>query len=202
MQLYQLKFPNGKSYIGITTKTTIQRFKEHCAPSNNKNACQNAIHKHGKENVIISVLAECDNFELLLLAEKEAIEKFNTFIPNGYNLTLGGEGRITVNVFGEERIKREKTRIASNGKKRYSEKSDQIKNQAKNYYLANKEKQQAGNKRYHIENKESIVKQRSAYYYSNQSRLLEEKKQYRLNNLEKFKTKDLKYYHGKKNANS
>jgi len=93
MQLYQLSFPNGKKYIGITSKTAEERFKRHFWRSK-KNPCQRAIHKYGKENVVISVLGECDNWELLCLAEREAIEKFNTLSPNGYNLTLGGEGTL------------------------------------------------------------------------------------------------------------
>jgi len=94
MQLYRLSFPNGKKYIGITSKTAKERFKEHCAPSNRINAVQHAIHKYGKESVKLTVLAECDNWELLNLAEIEAVEKFNTFYPNGYNLTLGGDGAL------------------------------------------------------------------------------------------------------------
>jgi hypothetical protein len=92
MQLYKLDFPNGKSYIGITSKTTQERFKSHCHPSNRKNPCQHAIQKYSKENIKIKVLAECDNWELLCLAEIEAIEKFTTKSPNGYNLTDGGDG--------------------------------------------------------------------------------------------------------------
>ncbi len=96
MQLYQLKFPNGKSYIGITSKTAEKRFNQHCLPANNKNACQKAIYKYGRDNVVLTVLATVDNYELLQLAEQEAIEKFNTYASNGkgYNLTLGGGGTI------------------------------------------------------------------------------------------------------------
>lgn len=94
MQLYKISFPahlTTKCYIGITSKTAQQRFKEHCQKYQNK-LIHRAIKKHGKENAIITVLAECDDWELLCLAEQEAIEKFNTKNPNGYNLTDGGEG--------------------------------------------------------------------------------------------------------------
>ncbi|MHB1236934.1 MAG: GIY-YIG nuclease family protein [Gallionella sp.] len=33
--LYQLIFPNGKSYIGISSNTAEQRFKAHCQNSKN-----------------------------------------------------------------------------------------------------------------------------------------------------------------------
>lgn len=95
MHLYQLLFPNGKKYIGITSKTAEDRFKAHCR-SRKKYAIDSAIKKYGKENVILTVLAECDNWELLCLLEQEAIEKFDTKYPNGYNLTDGGEGTIGV----------------------------------------------------------------------------------------------------------
>jgi len=92
MQLYQLLFPNGKKYIGITSKTAKERFVKHCS----KHSCcvylKRAIEKYGKENVVITVLAVADDWELLCLAEQEAIEKFNTAAPNGYNITLGGNG--------------------------------------------------------------------------------------------------------------
>lgn len=92
MQLYKLDFPSGKSYIGITSRTAQKRFLEHCAPSKKQNPCQLALQKYGKESVNLTVLATVDNWELLCLAEQEAIEKFNTFKPNGYNITKGGEG--------------------------------------------------------------------------------------------------------------
>ena len=92
MQLYKLDFPNGKSYIGITSKNAQERFKQHCRPSKKQNPCQLAIQKYGKENVKLTVIVTVDSWELLCLAEIEAIEKFNTLKPNGYNLTLGGEG--------------------------------------------------------------------------------------------------------------
>jgi len=134
MQLYQLLFPNGKKYIGITSKTAKHRFNVHCStPVLRRSAVHRAIHKFGKESVILTVLAECDNWELLCLAEQEAIEKFNTYNPNGYNITLGGEGSIGM-VQSKETIKKraeklknpsfetkEKRRIANTGKVRSNE---------------------------------------------------------------------------------
>jgi len=138
MQLYQLKFPNGKSYIGITSKTAQERFKEHCAKSSKCKLLKTAIAKYGKENVQVIVIAECDNYELLCLSEVEAIEKFNTFHENGkgYNLTIGGEGSITVNIFGEERKERDKKRrLLAYGS--YREKAIE---RARTYFYENKEK--------------------------------------------------------------
>jgi len=93
MQLYQLEFPNGKKYIGITSKTAEERFKQHCNAFT-KYPCQLAIHKYGKENVIVTVLEECDDWDALCLLEIKYIKKLKTFGKNGYNLTLGGKGII------------------------------------------------------------------------------------------------------------
>jgi group I intron endonuclease len=113
MQLYQLLFPNGKSYIGITRLTAEKRFIRHCESGSTMRACQYAIRKYGKENVIINVLATVDNWELLCLAEIEAIEKFNTKHPNGYNLTDGGESSI-----GFKHSEESRKRMSESGKKK------------------------------------------------------------------------------------
>jgi len=103
MDLYKLSFPNGKEYIGITSKTAKERFKQHCN-GHGQYAVHSAIRKYGKNNVVLTVLAECDNWELLCLIEQEAIDKFNTFYPNGYNLTLGGDGTIGINPSEKSRL--------------------------------------------------------------------------------------------------
>ena len=103
MYLYKISFPEHlttKCYIGITSQTLKKRFKSHCY-SSNCSLISRAIKKYGKNSAIMSVIAECDNWELLCLAEQEAIEKFNTISPNGYNLTLGGEG-LYGHVFSEQ----------------------------------------------------------------------------------------------------
>ncbi len=105
MQLYKLSFPNGKEYIGITKHTAKERFRRHCESTSKKHPAQHAIHKFGKESVIIKVLATIDDWELLCLAEQEAIEKFNTMSPNGYNLTAGGDGSIGFRHSEESKIK-------------------------------------------------------------------------------------------------
>ena len=109
MELYKLDFPNGKSYIGITSSTAKRRFRSHCQPAHRKNPVQFAIHKYGKQNVKLTVLSSFDNWELLCLAEQEAIEKYKTTVDgNGYNVTLGGDGDPIVNIYGQERKQREK----------------------------------------------------------------------------------------------
>lgn len=96
--LYAIDFPNGKRYIGITSKDTAQaRFQQHVAnlhrPTPRRGALYAALQKYGSAAVIVRTLAaDIDDWELLCLAEQEAIEKFNSMAPHGYNLTTGGEG--------------------------------------------------------------------------------------------------------------
>lgn len=185
MQLYKLDFPNNKSYIGITSKIAEERFKAHCWKSSKKNPVQHAIHKYGKENIKLTVLITVDDWELLCLAEKEAIEKFNTFTPNGYNLTLGGEGNMTINLFGEERLERDK-----NIKKETD----------KRYYLENKEKVKEYFAKYK-KDKLSILQEKSKEYYQKNKELIKNKtKEYSIKNAESIKIKQKEYAKSKKES--
>jgi hypothetical protein len=106
--LYQLIFPNGKSYIGITKKTAEQRFQEHCLNSKNgitevpnqsskekditdkKYGLDNfgrlpwltllgkAIREFGKENVAIITLVIASDMEFLKELEIKAISRYRT----------------------------------------------------------------------------------------------------------------------------
>jgi hypothetical protein len=106
--LYQLIFPNGKSYIGITTKSAEQRFKGHCQNSINgiteypdlspkekaaldkKYGRDNfgrlpwltflgkAIREYGKENVIVRTLVISNDMEYLRELEIKAIKRYRT----------------------------------------------------------------------------------------------------------------------------
>ena len=86
---------NGKIYIGKTLSTIEQRFKEHCRDylkeRNEKRPLYNAMKKYGVEHFHISVVEECDES---ILSEREVfwIEYYGSF-KNGYNATLGGDGR-------------------------------------------------------------------------------------------------------------
>lgn len=178
MQLYQLLLPNGKKYIGITSKTAQERFKRHCELRKNKTAIQHAIHKYGKENVVVTILAECDNWELLCLAEMEAIEKFNTIAPNGYNLTLGGEGNAIVGIYGDERITRDKEVISI------------VK---KDYYERNREAISAKKKIHREKNREAISLKNKARYNANKETIKIKYKLYREENKEKIAAQDKSY---------
>lgn len=86
---------NGKSYIGQTTRTLEERFREHCGNSKTS-VCpklKNAIKKYTPYCFSMEALWEGDcSQEQLDYLETEFIKHHNTVHPNGYNLTLGGSG--------------------------------------------------------------------------------------------------------------
>jgi group I intron endonuclease len=80
---------NGKSYVGQSTNIH-RRLNEHL--NRNEQLIDKAIKKHGVENFDFEVLEECSADQL---NQKEIywIEQTNSFVPQGYNLTLGGNNR-------------------------------------------------------------------------------------------------------------
>lgn len=88
---------NGKRYIGKTTETIEERWKEHCKDSQkdseNKRPLYDAFNKYGIENFKIEQIEELDNSELNN-REIYWIKELNTYGHNGYNATKGGDGKI------------------------------------------------------------------------------------------------------------
>lgn len=164
MELYKLVFPNGKPYIGITRTTALLRLKEH-ARKPRKTPCYRAIQKYGKENIKVIVLANCDNWELLCLAEQEAIEKHNTLVSNGkgYNITFGGEGALTVQEQGEARIARDKAKAHALYVKNKSYRNAI----SKAYYLANKQRHRELAKKWKEENRDKVRQLERERYAAN-----------------------------------
>lgn len=87
---------NNKKYVGKTTQDIEKRWKEHIKDSK-KERCEirplyRAIRKYGKDNFKIEELEKC-NTEALSDREQYWINKLNTY-TDGYNATLGGDGKI------------------------------------------------------------------------------------------------------------
>lgn len=80
---------NGKSYIGMTSRSLSKRFKEHCR--NTHRRVSNAIQAYGVNNFVCSEIAHTDKYSVALFLEKENIIKNNTLRPFGYNTMCGGE---------------------------------------------------------------------------------------------------------------
>ena len=84
---------NQKIYVGKTERTVEKRFKEHCQDAfrehNEKRPLYSAMRKYGIEHFHIELIEETNNPE-----DREVywIEKLGSF-KNGYNATVGGDGK-------------------------------------------------------------------------------------------------------------
>ena len=85
---------DGKGYIGVTIQTdAIQRFKKHIYAIYYGNGCPvlgNAVKKYGKEAFKFEILIICFD-EDVYKYEQSYITKYNTMVPNGYNVQEGGK---------------------------------------------------------------------------------------------------------------
>lgn len=93
--LYKLTNANGKAYIGITSRTLDERLAEHVKQSlRPRTAISAAIRKFGLEKFSIEPLMQSTDWGTLCREEVHAISEHKTLAPNGYNLTVGGDGVI------------------------------------------------------------------------------------------------------------
>lgn len=83
---------NNMAYIGKTQNSIEYRFGQHCRPSSNCKRLSRAIQKYGKDSFKIEEI--CSVIDLIDLNSLEIllIKEHNTLSPDGYNLTIGGEG--------------------------------------------------------------------------------------------------------------
>lgn len=95
---------NHKQYIGKTYKTIEERWAEHCndykRERNEKRPLYSAMNKYGVKNFTITLVEETDNLEE---REKYWIAYYDTY-HNGYNATLGGDGKTYFDHTDEEVI--------------------------------------------------------------------------------------------------
>jgi group I intron endonuclease len=136
-----------KCYIGESKCLNInRRWNQHKKTiENNKGYCpalRDAVIKYGIENFIFTVIIVCfddDRFKY----EKEYINKYNSVVPNGYNVTNGGEGG-----------------GGFQGKKHSEEVKNKIKNALKQKYIDNPELKKQLSERNKIVMKNPEVKER------------------------------------------
>jgi group I intron endonuclease len=92
-QMYRIyKITNivtGEAYIGLTTRSLEQRWKDHKSSSSNCRKLCEAIVKYGENNFLIEEIEICETLEVLGKREIYWIDYFNS-IENGYNLRRGG----------------------------------------------------------------------------------------------------------------
>lgn len=86
--------PSGKKYIGQTIQNLQKRWEQHLDASKRhyKDNCKvlnKSIRKYGDKHFKIEILEECET-EYLNTKEIEYITKYNTIVPYGMNIKLGG----------------------------------------------------------------------------------------------------------------
>ena len=85
---------NDKVYIGITSIGVRQRWYEHLSSARHLEKSNNDMykdmHKYGEHHFYPIVLESGISQEDRDAKERQAIAKYNSYTPNGYNLTLGG----------------------------------------------------------------------------------------------------------------
>jgi len=92
---------NGKVYIGKTKNTIEERFKQHIKDAyketKEKRPLYQAIRKYGESNFTVELIETDISDGLISEKEKEYIKEYNSYIgfpnSNGYNATLGGDGK-------------------------------------------------------------------------------------------------------------
>jgi len=101
---------NGKIYVGQTIKALEIRKKEHLKNYKTEKKLSSpyfyySINKYGEDNFKWDIIDMADSQEELNNKEKYWIREFNSLVPNGYNMTEGGQfGRI----YGEAEERRQK----------------------------------------------------------------------------------------------
>ncbi len=79
----------GKKYIGQTIQNINDRWRSHKNKDSNCVYLKRAFEKHGIENFTFRIICICFDDDLDKY-EVEYIEKYNTIVPNGYNISKGG----------------------------------------------------------------------------------------------------------------
>lgn len=90
--LYVLTFPNGKRYVGQTTRKLSVRMAAHeraAMKCHSLLAVHCAWRKHGEP--MVSILSEHESEDELNQAEIAAIQELCTLTPGGYNISFGGD---------------------------------------------------------------------------------------------------------------
>lgn len=114
---------NGKSYIGITTKSLLERIDGHKSNTVKGNApFSKAIRKYGIDGFQWNVIRVCFDLDEMKKLECFYIKEYATHssLGNGYNATLGGDGisgyvftdevKRKISEAGKGRVKSEETR--------------------------------------------------------------------------------------------
>ncbi|ARA72062.1 hypothetical protein BNJ_00233 [Kaumoebavirus] len=156
--IYKLTSPSGKSYIGLTTKTILERWKEHVSHKN-VGSCRklnNAIKCYGAESFVIIKLLECDD-SILGDEEKRLIAEHNTLHPNGYNIRSGGNGNYNDKNRTLKNVNEKISKTLKGQKKKMNRRNDASKDLPRYIYYYKDSKGCEGYKVIHAFGKKTIV---------------------------------------------
>lgn len=105
---------NNKIYIGQTVKDINIRFAEHIddALANSNCILHRAMKKYGIENFYVELVETVECRSLLSPQEIFWIAQHSTLAPNGYNMTVGGEGGNTYIALSQEKMQEIKQKIS------------------------------------------------------------------------------------------
>ena len=132
--IYKYTSPSGKIYIGQTTQSLSERARFMGEGYRNCTAFYRAIQKYGFQNFSQEVLEEIsyENLselkEQLNKLEQYYISKFNSLVPNGYNIRLGGE----VKGFSSD------SQVCKTGSEHFNWRNDIDEKQLQDLYLSGK----------------------------------------------------------------
>ena len=124
--VYMHECPNGKKYVGVTSKNPNERWKSGHGYRNNKHF-YSAIQKYGWDNITHTVLHSNVSKDEAYQLEQKYIREYNS-IEYGYNHSIGGD-KSSLGFHHTEEARR-KIAQAGIGRKR-SEKSIQIVSEVK-----------------------------------------------------------------------
>lgn len=106
--LYCHTTPNGKKYIGVTS-TSVERRWRSGAGYKGCPAFYHAINKYGWDNISHEIILRGLTREEADKKEKEYILRFNTMVPNGYNLESGGSLNKEISEETREKLRKSHT---------------------------------------------------------------------------------------------
>ncbi len=78
-----------QKYIGQTIQNLDSRWNQHKKQNSKCHYLRSAFHKYGYENFTFKLICICFDEDLNKF-EIEYIKKYNSIVPNGYNIKLGG----------------------------------------------------------------------------------------------------------------
>lgn len=92
-ELYALRFPNGKAYVGVT-EDLDRRVSRHAYSA--RRGSLFPVHCAMRKHLTFEVIRIfCGTMEQMLELETAAIEALGTLAPAGYNVAKGGESPMT-----------------------------------------------------------------------------------------------------------